>query len=55
MKSWTSLTAFLLVLLLALFADGLMDKLGPPGFLAVGGAVLALAWGLVRTGERSGK
>ena len=43
MRRWTSLAAFLLVLLLAGAADGLMEALGPDGFLAVGLAALALA------------
>lgn len=50
MKNWTSLTAFLLVLLLAGAADGLMDALGTPGFLAVSAAVLGMARLLVESG-----
>ena len=50
MKNWTSLTAFLLVLLLAGAADGLMDALGMPGFLAVLAAVLGMARLLVESG-----
>lgn len=46
MRQWTSLASFLLVLLLAGAADGLMETLGPKGFLASGLAVLALAGGL---------
>lgn len=46
MRQWTSLAAFLLVFLLAGAADGLMEALGPDGFLAVALAVLALAWAL---------
>lgn len=46
MRRWTSLVSFLLVLLLAGAADGLMEALGPEGFLGVGLAVLALAWAL---------
>lgn len=46
MRRWTSLASFLLVFLLAGAADGLMEALGPEGFLAVGTAVLALAWAL---------
>ncbi len=51
-KSWTSLAAFLLVLLLAVMADGLMEALGPGWFMVVGLAVLGAAWGLVEVGER---
>ena len=50
MKNWTSLTAFLLVLLLAGAADGLMDALGMPGFLAVSAAVLGMAGLLAERG-----
>lgn len=46
MRRWTSLASFLLVLLLAGAADGLMEALGPEGFLAAGAAVLTLAWAL---------
>lgn len=46
MRRWTSPASFLLVLLLAGAADGLMEALGPEGFLAVGLAVLSLAWAL---------
>lgn len=46
MRRWTSLASFLLVLLLAGAADGLMEALGPEGFLVVGLGVLALAWAL---------
>lgn len=46
MRRWTSLVSFLLVFLLAGAADGLMEALGPEGFLAVGVGVLALAWAL---------
>lgn len=35
--------SFLLLMILALFADGLMDELGPLGFLAVGAVVVAAA------------
>ncbi len=46
-KSWTSLAAFLLVMLLAAMADGLMEALGPWWFLVVSLAALGAAWGLV--------
>lgn len=46
-QRWTSLASFLLVLLLAGAADGLMESLGPEGFLAAGLATLALAWALL--------
>lgn len=39
----TSLAAFFMVLLFAAASDGLMETLGPGGFLAAGTAVLALA------------
>lgn len=45
-ERWTSLAAFLLVLLFAGAADGLMEILGPAGFLAVGAPVLGAAWAL---------
>lgn len=50
-RRWTSLAGFLLVLLFAGAADGLMDKLGPGRFLAAGLAVLGAAWALGRHGE----
>ena len=43
--------AFVLILLLAGFADGLMEK-GIPVFLAVGALVLGAAWVLVSADER---
>lgn len=46
MRRWTSLAALVLVLLFAGAADGLMDALGPAGFLAAGAAVLGGAWAL---------
>ena len=45
---WTSLAAFLALLLYAGAADGLMERLGPAGFAAVGAAVMAAGWRLVR-------
>ena len=47
MKQWTSLAAFTLILLFAGAADGLMDALGPTGFLCVGSVVLGAVWALV--------
>ena len=47
MKRWTSLAAFLLLLLFSGAADGLMEALGLAGFLATGVPVMALAWALV--------
>ena len=41
----TSLASFLLVLLFAAAADGLMEALDLVGFLAAGTVVMALAWG----------
>lgn len=38
MRWWTSLAALVLVLLFTGAADGLMDELGPAGFLAAGAA-----------------
>ena len=51
MKKRTSLAAFLLILLFAGAADGLMDALGPAGFLCVGSAVMGVAWALVNEGK----
>lgn len=48
---WTSLAAFLLIFLFAGAADGLMDVLGPAGFLAVGTLVMGPAWILERRRE----
>lgn len=45
-ERWTSLAAFMLILLFAGAADGLMDALGPAGFLPSGAAVLGAAWAL---------
>lgn len=47
----TSLAAFLLVFLFASAADGLMDALGPNGFMVACVLVMGLAWILVRRGE----
>lgn len=49
---WTSLAAFLLVLLFAGAADGLMDVLGAVWFLVVGALVMGAAWALVRRAEQ---
>lgn len=46
MNRRTSLGAFLAVLLFAGAADGLMEQLGPAGFLAAGAAVMVLGWRL---------
>lgn len=46
MRRWTSLAAFMLILLFAAAADGLMEALGPTGFLAAGAAVMGTAWAL---------
>ena len=54
MNRWTSQAGFLLVLLFAGAADGLMDKLGPGRFLAAGLAVMGAAWALGRCGARGG-
>lgn len=48
---WTSLAAFMMILLFAAAADGLMDALGPNVFLAVGALVMGLAWILERRGN----
>lgn len=40
---WTSFAAFMLILLFAGAADGLMDALGPNVFLAIGALVMGLA------------
>lgn len=44
---WTSLAAFVLTLLFAGGADGLMDALGPALFLAVGAVIMGAACALV--------
>lgn len=40
---WTSLASFMLVMLFAGAADGLMDALGPAGFFVAGAIVMALS------------
>ena len=47
MNKRTSFAAFLLILLFAGAADGLMDVIGPGLFLAVGAAVMGAAWALL--------
>lgn len=47
MRWWTSLASFMLILLFAGAADGLMDALGPVWFLVVGAAVMGAARALV--------
>ena len=44
-------TAFLLIMLFALCADSMMDKLGLMGFAAVSLVVLGVAWALVEAGK----
>ncbi len=51
-KSRTSLAAFLLILLFASAADGLMGALGLEWFMVVGLAVMAVACGLVEVDGR---
>ena len=51
MRRWTSLAALMLILLFAGAADGLMDALGPAGFLAAGAALLGAAWALTEYKE----
>lgn len=46
MNKRTSLASFLLVLLFAAAADGLMEALEPVGFLVIGTAVMGTAWAL---------
>ena len=46
MRRWTSLAAFMLILLFAAAADWLMDALGPGLFLAVSTVVMGTAWAL---------
>ena len=41
-ERWTNLGAFSLVLLFAAASDGLMEMLGPGGFLVAGAVVLAV-------------
>lgn len=43
---WPSLAAFLLILLFAGAADGLMEALEPIGFLTAGAVVMWTAWTL---------
>lgn len=50
---WTSLAAFLALLLYAGAADGLMELLGPAGFAAVGAAVMAACWRLAGRKEEA--
>lgn len=44
---WTRLESFMLIVLFAGAADGLMDKLGLMWFLIVGAVVMGAAWALV--------
>ena len=41
---WTSLAAFLMVLLFVGASDGLMEAFGPIGFSVIGAAVMSAAW-----------
>lgn len=43
--------AFWLIILFAAVADGMMNALGPVGFLAVGAVIMAAAYILIRWGE----
>ena len=43
--------AFLLVMLLAMGADGIMEAFGPVKFLLIGAVVMAVAYILIRWGE----
>ena len=47
MNKRTSLASFLLILLFAAAADGLMDVFGPRRFLVVGAVVMGAAWALL--------
>lgn len=47
MRRRTSLASFLLILLFAAAADGLMDVFGPRRFLVVGAVVMGAAWALL--------
>lgn len=51
----TSLAAFMLILLFAGAADGLMDALGPNLFLLVGALVMGLAFYLEEAYGRGGE
>lgn len=51
MNKRTSLAAFLLILLFAGAADGLMEAFGLTGFLPVCAVVIGVAWALVRFEE----
>lgn len=48
---WTSLAAFMMILLFSAAADGIMDAMGPNGFMAACVLVMGMAWILVRRGE----
>ena len=43
--------AFLLVMLLAMGADGIMEAFGPVKFLLIGATVLGVSYILIRWGE----
>lgn len=47
MRKGTSLAAFILILLFAGAADGIMDALGLGWFLAVGAMIMGVAWAFV--------
>ena len=47
---WTSLAAFLLILLFAGAADGIMEAIGPPGFLLASTVVIGATWVLAEIG-----
>lgn len=47
MKNWTTLAAFMLILLFAGAADGIMEALGLVWFAVAGAAVMGAAWALV--------
>lgn len=51
MKKWTSLAAFMLILLFAGAADGIMDALGLVWFAVAGAVVMGAAWAMVKVGQ----
>lgn len=55
MKNILQSVAFLIILAVALLADGLMDTLGPRGFILVTGPVLIAAGAMVWVSNRPQK
>lgn len=55
MRNYLQGTAAVIILAVALLADGLMDTLGPLGFILTAGAAVAVAGGLVWLSNRPRK